>query len=37
MKGIMTLLLVLPLIANAEVYRWEDREGNRHIGDEPTQ
>ena len=37
MKGIMTLLLVLPLIANAEVYRWQDAEGNWHFGDQPPQ
>lgn len=37
MKGIMTLLLVLPLLANAEVYRWQDAEGNWHFGDQPPQ
>lgn len=37
MKGIMTLLALLPLLAGAEVYRWQDAEGNWHFGDQPPQ
>lgn len=37
MKGIITLLALLPLLAGAEVYRWQDAEGNWHFGDQPPQ
>ena len=37
MKGIITLLALLPLLASAEVYRWQDAEGNWHFGDQPPQ
>ena len=37
MKGLITILVLLPLLANAEVYRWQDAEGNWHFGDQPPQ
>lgn len=37
MKGIITLLALLPLLASAEVYRWQDADGNWHFGDQPPQ
>lgn len=37
MKGIIALLALLPLLASAEVYRWQDAEGNWHFGDQPPQ
>jgi len=37
MKGLITLLALLPLLASAEVYRWQDADGNWHFGDQPPQ
>lgn len=37
MKGLITLLALLPLLAGAEVYRWQDAGGNWHFGDQPPQ
>jgi Domain of unknown function (DUF4124) len=37
MKGIITLLALMPLLASAEVYRWQDAEGNWHFGDQQPQ
>ena len=37
MKELITLLALLPLLANAEVYRWQDADGNWHFGDQPPQ
>lgn len=37
MKGLITLLALMPLLASAEVYRWQDAEGNWHFGDQPPQ
>ncbi|MBD3645601.1 MAG: DUF4124 domain-containing protein [Alcanivorax sp.] len=37
MKGLIALLALLPLLASAEVYRWQDAEGNWHFGDQPPQ
>lgn len=28
---------MLPLLASAEVYRWQDADGNWHFGDQPPQ
>ena len=35
MKGLITLLALLPLLTHAEVYRWQDANGNWHFGDQP--
>ena len=32
MKELITLLALLPLLANAEVYRWQDADGNDRYG-----
>ena len=37
MKNIFfTLLLLIPLSAQAEIYKWTDEQGNTHYGDKPV-
>ena len=35
MKGMFVLLMLMPLIVDAEVYRWQDENGNWQFGDQP--
>lgn len=37
MRKFLLLLLVVPLVATATIYRWKDKQGNLHFGDQPHQ